>query len=60
MAWADKINSIDVLGEEQSLVALYKCSYTPPAASMVSYDLTYTQVSMKKKHTMRHELIEFT
>lgn len=44
LAWKDKVNSIQVLGDEQSLIALYKCSYTPPQAGMITYDPCYFKV----------------
>jgi hypothetical protein len=37
-SWSDKIHSIPVLGQTDSLKALYFTSYTTPWATMVSYD----------------------
>lgn len=37
-SWSDKVHSIPVLGEADSLKALYFASYTTPWASMISYD----------------------
>jgi hypothetical protein len=63
LQWADRPNSIAELGDEDSLMALYTCSYTPPVSSTVTYDPAFVlaiKVCMYTYAHLRRELKEFT